>query len=101
MIEDGLVTSLVVEFKKLSPTLIRSIEENESSKNFKKLELHSHSLKSSARLLGFMKMADLCLKIETAASAGQSRPECVSSLAQAQAEALLEIDRYLKMRAAS
>lgn len=101
LVDESLVEIFIREFRTLAPTLTRSIEDAQTGGDFKKAELHSHALKSSAKLLGFDKMAEVCLKIENSAQAQVFKTDLVSQLPALYGEALSAIELYLESRKAS
>ncbi|GFO66883.1 hypothetical protein GMLC_04620 [Geomonas limicola] len=63
----------VVDFYLLStPTLLQTLREAESGKDPEKLKAAAHSFKSSSANLGALRLADVCLELETLGRAGST-----------------------------
>lgn len=97
-LDEDLVASLFEDFKIQGPELIEKIKIAVTNYDFKALELNAHSLKTSCKSLGFLKMSDLCLKIELAAENQKIDSDAIAELNQSLEKSREFLDIYLKNR---
>lgn len=70
--EADLYYEVLDDFATEAKTKSVSIEESKRAGNWKDYEVYVHSLKSTARMIGADRLADMALELETAAKAGDS-----------------------------
>lgn len=70
--EADLYYEVLDDFATEAKTKTVSIEESKMAGNWKDYEVYVHSLKSTARMIGADRLADMALELETAAKAGDS-----------------------------
>jgi HPt (histidine-containing phosphotransfer) domain-containing protein len=99
-VDQNLVAALMAEFGPMARTLVSELEKAQAGHDFKGLELNSHSLKSSAKVLGMDQLADLCLRIELAAGENKTDPAAVKELSKALSESITAIEAHIARRAA-
>lgn len=70
----GLISELIQDFKSQLDEYLGGIDQAQKAVNYVELKRHSHSLKSSTRVLGLRATSLICEEIEKLADAGSINP---------------------------
>ncbi len=76
----GLIADLITDFRGQLDEYLNGIEDAQKAANFALLKRHSHSLKSSTRVLGLRASSLICEEIEKMADAGAMDPKNLEKL---------------------
>lgn len=94
----GLVQTLVDEYVEVSLKLINKISTAAQNGDIPKLELESHSLKSSSKVLGLYRLASVCFEIESATRERRIEHGAISQLMALRDQAIDELLAYMNSR---
>lgn len=70
--DEGAVRDLLLEFMNSGPRTVSEISRSWASSDLRGIASHTHRLKSAARSVGALNLADVCVELENAASAGDA-----------------------------
>lgn len=96
-----LVQILADDYVENSSKFVEQISTAATKADFGTLELASHSLKSSSKVLGMDLLAETCLEIELAAHGKKLAPDAIQRVAEQREKGIEALQGYLKSRRAT